>query len=66
MPYESIKDLPNGVKDNLPVHAQEIYQSTYNNAYREYDGDEERAHRIAWAAVKNKYEKSDNGWHKKD
>jgi cation transport regulator len=57
MPYTKLSDLPESVRDNLPKHAQEIYQAAYNNAYEEYNKDEERSHRVAWAAVKNKYEK---------
>jgi len=59
MPYAKLSDLPESVRDNLPKHAQEIYQSAYNSAYEEYNKDEERAHRVAWAAVKNKYEKDE-------
>lgn len=70
MPYDSVKDLPDSVKDNLPMHAQEIYKEAYNSAWDEYKdpgdrrGDasrEETAHRIAWAAVKKKYEKNAQG-----
>lgn len=76
MPYERLSDLPKQVRDNLPKHAQEIYQSAYNSAWDEYDepserrGDdsrEETAHKVAWSAVKKKYEKNDNGdWVSKD
>ncbi len=67
MPYDSISDLPDSVKDNLPKHAQEIYQAAYNSAWDQYDHDEERAHKVAWSAVKNDYEKNDDGkWVKKD
>jgi cation transport regulator len=59
MPYEKVKDLPDSVKENLPRHAQEIYQSAYNSAYETYDHDESRAHRVAWAAVKHQYEKDE-------
>lgn len=52
MPYKSLRELPEGVRNNLPRHAQEIYQAAYNNAWEEYDHEEERAHRVAWAAVK--------------
>jgi cation transport regulator len=71
MPYDKLSDLPDSVKDNLPKHAQEIYQAAYNNAWDEYDqpkerrGDasrEETAHRVAWAAVKKKYEKKGDKW----
>ncbi len=67
MPYDSLSDLPKNVRNPLPKHAQEIYLAAYNSAYDEYDGDEERAGKVAWAAVKEKYEKGDDGdWHKKD
>ena len=59
MPYASTQDLPASVKDNLPKHAQEIYRAAFNSAWDEYDHDEERAHRVAWAAVKDKYEKDE-------
>lgn len=68
MPYESILELPEGVRNNLPKHAQEIYQAAYNNAWEEYGHVEERAHRVAWAAVKQKYVKDENTgrWKKKN
>lgn len=77
MPYESLSDLPENLKDTLPKHAQEIYQEAYNSAWKQYkDPDERRkgrsreetAHAVAWAAVKNKYEKDDTSgkWKKKD
>ena len=75
MPYDSLKDLPDSVRDNLPKHAQEIYQAAYNNAWDEYadpserrDGAdrEETAHKVAWSAVKKKFEKRDGRWVKKE
>lgn len=67
MPYSKISDLPESVRDHLPKHAQEIYQAAYNSAYEQYDHEEERAHRVAWAAVKNDYEKDEKSgdWKKK-
>jgi cation transport regulator len=74
MPYNKVSELPDSVKDNLPKHAQEIYLSAYNNAWDEYAspqdrrGDasrEETAHRVAWAAVKQKYKKQDDKWVRK-
>lgn len=60
MPYENLKELPKGVRNNLPAHAQEIYLAAYNNALEQYDGDEERARRVAWSAVKKGgYEKDE-------
>ena len=75
MPYKSISDLPESVRDNVPKHAQEIYKEAYNSAWDQYKNAEERrgdasreetAHRVAWAAVKKEYEKGENGkWKKK-
>ena len=59
MPYKDISDLPENVREHLPKHAQEIYLAAYNNAWDEYGHDEERAHRIAWSAVKKKYQKDE-------
>lgn len=74
MPYRSRESLPDSVKNVLPAHAQDIYQEAFNSAWDEYKekkdrrGDESReevAHKVAWAAVKNQYEKGDDDkWHK--
>lgn len=75
MPYKTLSDLPDSVKDNLPKHAQEIYKSAYNSAWDEYADPEDRrgdasreetAHRVAWSAVKEKYEKNNGKWVSKD
>lgn len=67
MPYDSIRELPDSVRDNLPMNAQEIYKSAYNNAWQEYNHDEQRAHRVAWSAVKKSYkkDKESDQWVKK-
>jgi cation transport regulator len=68
MPYQSTSNLPESVKNVLPPHAQEIYMEAFNHAWDQYDEPDERrgnnsreetAHRVAWAAVKNKYEKNE-------
>jgi cation transport regulator len=64
MPYQSIEDLPDSVRNNLPKHAQEIYKEAFNHAYEEYanrgpEAREETAHRVAWTAVKKKYRKDE-------
>ena len=68
MPFPSIVSLPTELKKILPKHAQEMYVAAFNAAYEEYkepqkrtDGDsrEERAHAVAWSAVKKKYQKDD-------
>jgi cation transport regulator len=60
MPYKQITQLPDNVKNNLPKHAQEIYKEAFNSAEEQY-GEESRAHRVAWSAVENKYEKNEQG-----
>ncbi|WLD94984.1 ChaB family protein [Alkalihalobacillus sp. AL-G] len=60
MPYHSLNDLPDQVQDNLPKHGQEIYKEAYNSASKQYD-QEKTAHKVAWNAVKEKYEKNQNG-----
>jgi cation transport regulator len=67
LPYASVNELPPSVYDHLPPHALEIYRSTFNNAWNEYAdrGPSEReqtAHRVAWAAVKRRYEKAGDQW----
>ena len=70
MPYKTLTDLPDSVRDNLPKHAQEIYKEAFNSAWDQYDTPEERrgddtreetAHKVAWGAVKNSYEKNEDG-----
>ncbi|WP_201526038.1 MULTISPECIES: ChaB family protein [Psychrobacter] len=65
MPYDKLSDLPSAVKDNLPKHAQEIFQAAFNSASNEH-GDESRWFATAWAAVEEVYQKNDDGnWVKK-
>lgn len=69
MPYKTTTQLPDGVKNNLPKHAQEIYKSTFNSALKQHNSEadsENTAHKIAWAAVKQKYVKREGGWSKKE
>ena len=42
MPYKSVRELPESVRDNLPKHAQELYQEAFNSAWEQYDEPEER------------------------
>ena len=68
MPYQKIHELPDSVREHLPEHAQEIYRAAFNSAWEEYCHDEERAHRVAWAAVKHEYEKDEHTgqWKRKE
>jgi cation transport regulator len=75
MPYASKTELPDSVRHVLPSHAQDIYKEAFNHAWDEYKkardrrGDasrEEVAHKVAWSAVKQNYEKGQsNKWHEK-
>lgn len=75
MPYDRNQGLPAPVRDNLPEDAQTIYRQAFNSAWDQYASPEKRrgkaereetAHRVAWSAVKQTYEKGDNGtWRRK-
>lgn len=60
----TLSKSPTQIKD-LPKHAKEIWIAAYNSAYEQHDGDEGKSAKIAWAAVKNKYKKTDDKWAKK-
>ncbi len=71
MPHTSRNHLPENVKNVLPPHAQEIYQKAFNNAWEEYQNPEKRrgsesredvSHKVAWAAVKAKFQKKGDTW----
>lgn len=74
MPYRKLSELPDTVREHLPRHAQEIYLAAFNNAWEEYRdprarrGDDSRetvAHKVAWAAVRQQYEKRDDTWRRR-
>lgn len=69
MPYKSNSDLPDNVTNVLPKHAQDIFREAFNSAYDEYAKPSDRrddssredvARRVAWSAVKKKYQKGDD------
>jgi cation transport regulator len=71
MPYLSNQDLPDGVRNHLPPHAQDIYREAFNHAWQQYADPQKRklgdtresvAQRVAWAAVKRKYQKDGDFW----
>lgn len=74
MPYDNLKDLPKSVRHVLPQHAQEIYLAAFNSAWEQYreksdrkgdDSREEVSHKVAWAAMKQKYKKAGDQWERK-
>ena len=67
MPYAANEDLPPSVRNHLPAHAQDIYRSAFNYAWQTYGARdrahiEEIAHRVAWSAVKKRYQKLGDTW----
>ena len=69
--YKTTKDLPKGVRDVLPAHAQDIYKDAFNSAYQEYADPKRRrdpsdsrvqiASKVAWAAVEKTYHRHPDG-----
>jgi cation transport regulator ChaB len=60
----SKEDLP-GTLERSPEKAQETYAKALDSAHEQY-GDEERAHRTAYAALKHSFEKVGDHWEPKD
>ena len=59
------EDLP-GTLQRSPEKVQNAYTETLDSAEDQYPGDEERAHRTAWASVKHIAEKKGDHWELKD
>ena len=49
-----------------PKKAQDTYEEVLEKAEETYHGDEARAHRAAWAAVKHSFERVEDHWEPKD
>jgi cation transport regulator ChaB len=65
MPMPTDKeDLPGTVKRS-PKKAQRTYAKALDSAHEQYDS-EERAHRVAYAALKHEFEKVGDHWEPKD
>ncbi|WP_375491860.1 ChaB family protein [uncultured Jatrophihabitans sp.] len=59
------EDLPSTLERSAKK-IQNTYEETLDSAEDQYDGDEARAHRTAWASVKNVAEKIGDHWELKD
>jgi cation transport regulator len=60
MPYK-LDNPPDRIK-GLPKHAQEIWIKAFNNALKQYNGDEGKANATAWSAIeKAGYHKNKSG-----
>jgi cation transport regulator len=53
MPYTTISDLPQEQTDQYSTHQKHAFLKAFNNALKEYDGDESRAFATAHAAAQN-------------
>lgn len=70
MPYRTNAELPESVKGNLPARAQDIYRSAFNSAWqgcrsealRQAIQREQTAHKVAWAAVRRRFEQDGDSW----
>jgi cation transport regulator ChaB len=58
------EDLPSTLRRS-PGKVQRTYEKALDSAHDEY-GDEQRAHRTAWGAVKNVAEKKGDHWEQKE
>lgn len=73
MPYQRNLELPVSIRSHLPAQAQDIYRSAFNNAWTQYGRPEchsngtreQTAHKVAWAAVKRRFEKVGEDWQRK-
>jgi cation transport regulator len=67
MPYTSISQLPDPIRNNLPAPAQKIFVKAFNGAYEKLKPgqDEIPAFKIGWNAVKKTYEKKNGKWQRK-
>jgi len=59
--YPSNEKLPASVKGVLPAAAQTMWRKAFNAAYHHYNC-EDTARKVAWSAVKKKYEKKGRMW----
>ncbi|MEX2209573.1 MAG: ChaB family protein [Patescibacteria group bacterium] len=55
------EEMPDTIKRSSKK-VQDTYRKALDSAHDQYGGDEERAHRTAWGAVKNLAEKKGDHW----
>ncbi len=65
MPVKKKSELPSTL-ERSPAKAQRTFAKTLESAEETYDGDEERAHRTAYSALKHSFEKVGDHWEEKD
>jgi cation transport regulator len=52
MPYTKNSDLPAAARKRLNAHQQTVFREAFNNALKEYKGNESKAYATAWSAAK--------------
>lgn len=52
MSYQSNRELPDSIRDQLSETEQHFYRVAFNSALQWY-GEEAKAHQVAWSAVRN-------------
>ncbi len=65
MPHQTHSQRPPAGRSHLPDHAQDIFRQVFNPAFHAHPGESrqaEIARRIAWAALKRRYVKSEPRW----
>ena len=61
MPDNTVADLPKAQTDQYNSHQKQAFLKAFNNAYKEYSGDESRAFAVAHSAAKKAGEKPGPG-----
>ena len=59
-PFPTNADLPGTIQRRLPERAQDIFREAFNHSFDEH-GDQEHSVRMAWGAVKRRYEEMPDG-----
>lgn len=63
-PYKNVQDLPDAVRNNMPISLQRVFLRVFNQAYNKYKNDT-RAFRIAWGVLKKIAIKKNGKWIRK-
>jgi cation transport regulator len=61
MPYNTVADLPKAQTNQYNPHQKKAFLEAFNNAFKEYKGDESRAFAVAHSAAKKAGQKPGPG-----
>ena len=59
-PFPTNADLPGTIQRRFPQRAQDIFREAFNHCFDQH-GDQEHAVRMAWVAVKRRYQEMPDG-----